>query len=80
MRPNFIEHRVQSDVKRVRMEARSNVPSAKTTPQPSLDNDEPPHGRRGRKSTLKPLTAASKWIFLQLGSTIAANSLNHHNP
>ena len=28
--------------------------SAKTTPQPSLDNDEPPHGRRGRKSTLKP--------------------------
>ena len=53
VRSNFIEHRVQSDVKRVRMEARSNVPSAKTTPQPSLDNDEPPHGRRGRKSTLR---------------------------
>ena len=53
VRSNFIEHRVQSDVKRVRMEARSNIPSAKTTPQPSLDNDEPPHGRRGRKSTLR---------------------------
>ncbi len=53
VRSNFIEHRVQSDVKRVRMEARSNVPSAQTTPQPSLDNDEPPHGRRGRKSRLE---------------------------